>query len=142
MYVNLDTNDLCTDTVEMIKRMRNLTAKKQRNFLMRIGRILKKHAVNNMTFRSGINRTDYKHMQDDVKISVKESKQGNLYVAVGGGKETGFKWRWLNDGAISNKGTVLVQATHFMEKAQKESEQEINDVIDKMLREVLEESGE
>lgn len=70
----------------------------------------------------------YVHMRDDVKAEVKKSKEGDLYVIVKGGKMTGYKWNFLNN------GTVHMAATNFMDKAIIESEKDVESQIDGFLK--------
>lgn len=79
----------------------------------------------------------YKHVVDDVKFEVKRSQStGQIYVSVKGGKESGYKWLWLNDGHLTASGT-MVPGTHFLDKAQRASEQEIDDAVNNFLEEIL-----
>lgn len=71
------------------------------------------------------------HMSDDVVIKTGKDKYGYHYAKVGGGKHTGTIWHIVNDGTYKNK------ATHFMDNAIKESENEIASIIDQELRKVI-----
>lgn len=137
MRVNLDNNNLTTDITEMLKDMQNITEKEHKSLLQSCGDIIKTNVIRNMK-RSKNNKSDYVHMADDVKVKVKKNKYGNMYMSVEGGKKTGYKWRFLNDGAIDQNGNVLNQADHFMEKSMEDSnndvEQEINKFIEKVVK--------
>jgi len=80
--------------------------------------------------RSKKNNTKYKHMADDVKITKKKDEFGERTIRVQGGKKTGTLWHIVND------GTYRTNATHFMDKAMKEAEPEIQAVIDAELSKV------
>lgn len=141
MVVKLDDDHFTVDVSEVLEKMKNKCEKEKKNVLKNIGKIIMKSVRNNMKWRSGINKSDYVHMQDDIQSKVKTSKYGTMFVEVGGGKNTGYKWRFLNDGAIDQRGNVLVQATHFMEKSLNDSESNINKELDDYLRKVLSNDG-
>ena len=137
MKINLDDNNLGLDITEMMNVMKGVCEKEERSFLKRIGEIISSAVRKNMTWRSGIKKTEYAHMQDDVQAVVKNDKNGRLYVRVQGGKKTGYKWRFLNDGAITKDGTVLVHATHFIEKSIKDSQSEVDAEADKLIERIV-----
>lgn len=141
MKINLNDGNITADVQNLLEKMKDVAEKEQKSVLKRIGDIIKKSVVKNMKFRSGISKSEYVHMQDDVQVSVKTSKYGKLFVQVAGGKKTGYKWRFLNDGAIDNRGNVLVQATHFMESAINDAESEISKEIDTLLEKVVNTDG-
>lgn len=86
---------------------------------------------------SDAGKANYKHIVDDVKVSVKKNKfTKQSYVSVHGGKWTGYKWLWVNDGHVMKDGT-LVAGNHFLDKAEKASEDGINDIVDKYIEEVF-----
>lgn len=90
-------------------------------------------------------RKKHVHLQDDVKYWVGKSKKtGNRYVSVYGGKDTGYKWGWVNDGHVfkrSRKDTSgkFIPGIHFLEKALARAESMIEDVIDEALEKVVNE---
>lgn len=141
MKINLSNGNITTDIQNLLEKMKDVAEKEQKSALKRIGDKIKKSVIKNMKFRSGISKSEYVHMQDDVQVNVKTSKYGKLFVQVAGGKKTGYKWRFLNDGAIDNKGNVLVQATHFMESAINDAESEISKEIDTLLEKVVNVDG-
>lgn len=86
---------------------------------------------------SDVGKGEYKHIVDDVKYSVKKSKlTKQLYVSVHGGKWTGYKWLWVNDGHVMRDGT-WVPGTHFVDKAEKASDDGIDDIIDQYIEEAF-----
>lgn len=141
MKINLDDANISTDTNEMLKAMKNICEKEERAFLKTVGEIISRAVRKNMTWRSGIKKADYTHMQDDIQAVVKKDRKGRLYVRVQGGKKTGHKWRFLNDGAINKEGTVLVQATHFIEKSINDSQQEVDVESDKLIERIVNTDG-
>lgn len=75
--------------------------------------------------------TPYVHMRNDVKATVKDDKAGNAYAIVGGGKYTSYKWHLLDN------GTSDTAALHFTDKAMKESDPEIDAIVDDEIRKVV-----
>ena len=135
MRVTFDDGNFQTDITELLNRMTKLPEKEQKSFLKKCGEIIKKCVRRSMErnkMRSKINRADYVHMMDDIKVQIKKSKIGNLFVRVGGGKATGYKWRFLNDGAIDQRGNILNDANHFMEQAINEASKEIEEEVTKL----------
>ena len=88
-------------------------------------------------------RKKHIHLKDDVKYWVGKSKRtGNRYVSVYGGKDTGYKWGWVNDGHVfkrSRKQTSgqFVPGIHFLEKALSRAEGMIDSTINEYLEEAV-----
>jgi len=81
---------------------------------------------------------NYKHIVDDITYNVKKSRSsGQYYVSVHGGKWTGYKWLWVNDGHVATNGTK-VPGNHFIDKAEKASEKNVQDIVDKYIKSALE----
>lgn len=78
----------------------------------------------------------YKHMIDDVKVTTKSDKMGISRVIVCGGRLTSFKWHIVNDGSYDSKTGRKIPATHFIEKAIKKSESDIESILDELLGKV------
>jgi len=74
--------------------------------------------------------TPYKHMEDDVKITIKDDKIGNIAAIIHGGKYTAYKWHLLDSGASDR------EATHFIDKALKESDSDIGKLLDDTVRKI------
>lgn len=68
------------------------------------------------------------HMANDVVVRFTKDKYGYRVIKVQGGKSTGTLWHIVNDGTFKNN------ATHFMDNAIKDSETEIQQIIDEELR--------
>lgn len=136
MRINLDNNSLTSDISDLLNDMQSVCDKQKRSFLKTCGDIIKKNVIRNMK-RSKNNKSDYVHMADDVQVKIKKSQNGEQFLVVSGGK-TGYKWRFLNDGAIDQNGNVLNEASHFMEKSIEDSnsaiEQEINNLLEKVVK--------
>lgn len=77
-------------------------------------------------------RQRIKHMADDVQITTTKDKYGDVVVKVRGGKSTGTLWHIVNDGTYRSK------ATHFMDLALSNVENELQQIIDEKLRQVFE----
>jgi HK97 gp10 family phage protein len=73
----------------------------------------------------------YIHMKDDIKVSVKDDQEGSVFAIIRGGKYTGYKWHLVNN------GTVKSRATHFIDIAMNKSENEVNQIIDEMIRKAV-----
>lgn len=140
MKVTFEDASFTTSVEEVMKKMGDTCEKEKKNLLKRCGDVLVKAVVAAMKkcgMRSKINRKDYVHMMDDVQSKLKKSKSGDIFLSVSGGKNTGYKWRFLNDGAIDQRGNVTNAANHFMEMAIKDSEQALEEEIDKLLKKVV-----
>lgn len=86
---------------------------------------------------SDFKASEYKHIIDDIKFVVKKSKEtGQYYVSVRGGKATGYKWLWVNDGHVTQSGD-FVQGTHFVDKAEEGSTEAVNKIVDRYIKEAL-----
>jgi HK97 gp10 family phage protein len=137
MKVKFEDNELVAEVQDVLKRMPKALEKEKKTFLKKVGDVIKGIAERNIK-RSNIINGSYKHMADDVKSTIRTDKSGELFVSVGGGKETGYKWRFLNDGTMDEKGRQHTKATHFMEKTISESESEIEKLVDELLTKVVE----
>lgn len=90
---------------------------------------------------SDAGKENYKHIVDDISYTVRKSQMnGQYYVSVRGGKWTGYKWLWVNDGHFSQKGN-WVKGTHFVDKAEAAADNGINEIVDEYLKEALEDNG-
>ena len=83
-------------------------------------------------------RKKHHHLKDDVKYWVGISKgTGQRYVSVFGGKDTGYKWGWINDGHIDKRNGNFIPGIHFLEKALGRAEGMISETIDEYLEEAV-----
>ncbi|WP_291568547.1 HK97-gp10 family putative phage morphogenesis protein [Clostridium sp. UBA2485] len=98
----------------------------QKRILRKGANALRKNVKKNLK-RSKISKTAYKHMVDDIQVSVRKDKDGDYVARVRGGKKTGRKWHLVND------GTYKTDATHFMDRSIAESDAEIEAIIDEEL---------
>lgn len=130
MKVNLTTDGLTSYIQNEILSLPKELNEQKKEILKKSAKILKKNVENELV-RSTIDKPGYIHMKDDVKVSIKDNDQGDMAAIIHGGKKTGFKWHMLDN------GTSNTQATHFTEKAMKESEAEIDGVIYAALAKVV-----
>jgi HK97 gp10 family phage protein len=79
--------------------------------------------VKNMP-ESDINKPLYQHMKTDVKIKIKDDKEGEVVAIIGGGRKTAYKWHLVDN------GTSDTPASHFTDKAMTEAESGIDAVLD------------
>ena len=125
------------EMVAEVLRMENILEADQQTLMQNIGKELKKEVQKILpkSDESG----DYKHMRDDVKITVngKKQKTGISGVTVHGGKKTAYKWHLLDDGTRNPDGTVHTAATHFTDKAMKAANNSIERLIDELERKVV-----
>jgi HK97 gp10 family phage protein len=70
-------------------------------------------------------------MANDVKVTVKDDKQGFVYAIIRGGKYTGYKWHMVEN------GTSHSRAMHFIEKALNNAEDEIENIVDEAIRKAV-----
>ena len=134
---------------EMLRSLPKSMESEEKKFLSKTGSAIKSNVVRYL-HRSGIeSRLDidpknydgsrpYVHIKDDVRFTVKRNKQGNLYVSVKGGKYTGYKWGFLNDGHIARDGKTFVPGTKFMERALQVSQGDISTALHDIMKKVVE----
>lgn len=86
---------------------------------------------------SDAGKANYKHIVDDIKYSVRKNRfNKQYYVSVHGGKWTGYKWLWVNDGHLMTDGTP-VAGCHFVDKAEKASADGVDDIVNKYIEEAF-----
>lgn len=130
MKVNFETDELMSYLQNEIICLPQELTEQRKEILRKSAKILKKNVENELE-RSTIDKPGYEHMKDDVKISIKDNEQGDMAAVIHGGKKTGYKWHMLAN------GTSNMQATHFDEKAMKESEAEIDGIVYAALAKVV-----
>ena len=86
----------------------------------------------------GVERISSHDLSELMKVTASQIRQ--YYVSVRGGKWTGYKWLWVNDGHFSQKGN-WVKGTHFVDKAEAAADNGINEIVDEYLKEALEDNG-
>ncbi|ASN72278.1 hypothetical protein 10S12_16 [uncultured Caudovirales phage] len=109
-----------------IGKLPQATEEVQKRILRKGANALRNNVVKNLK-RSSIKESDYRHMKDDVQVSVRKDRYGDYVARVKGGKTTGVKWHLVND------GTYRTEATHFMDRSINESDAEIEAIIDEEL---------
>lgn len=144
MKVNFDHSDCSYWIQEQIAKIPEIMERERKKILTKSSKLLKSTVEKSLraiesNVSEGTTNYDgslpYKHMADDVKTSVKDDKAGNVYAVVRGGKTTGYKWHLLEN------GTSRTKATHFIEKALKDTEEEINSYIDEAIGRAVQGGG-
>ena len=103
----------------------------EKDMLKEAGEQVKKHVVANLNKHRRTPAKRYRGrpaMADDVKISTRKDRNGNLAAKVQGGKKTGSLWHLVNDGHL------YAMPTHFMDDALKSLDGDIDDMWDKVMK--------
>ena len=103
----------------------------ERKMLKEAGEQVKKYVVANLNKHRRTIAKRYKGrpaMADDVRISTRKDRFGDLAVKVQGGPRTGPLWHLVND------GTLHARPTHFMDNALKSLDNDIDDMWDKVMK--------
>lgn len=144
--VSLEYTKAVNGLREEVHRLKDLTDDSMETALFEIGAILKLQIEKSLPKsnkeqekRKGRTR-QHTHLVDDVKYWVGTAKKsGQKYVSAFGGRDTGYKWGWVNDGYIHAGSKTFVPGIHFLEKALDRSEGMIEDAIDDALEEATHE---
>ncbi len=139
MKVDFEFEKSLDEMVIDVLRMENIMESAQADLLGDIGKEIKKEVVKILP--KSDETGDYKHMRDDVKVTVngKRAKTGITGVTVHGGKKTAYKWHMLDDGTRNPDGSVHTPAMHFTSKAMSAAEGRIERLIDDLERKVTQE---
>lgn len=134
MNVEIDYQSTLNGIVNDILKMDKVLESDQEAALNQIGKAIKKE-VQKLLPKSDEFGAGYKHMRDDVKVTVngKRKKTGVTGVTVHGGKLTAYKWHMLDDGTRNPNGTVHTKAQHFTGKAIENASGEIDKIIDNLM---------
>lgn len=131
------------EIVTEILRMDTVLESDQADLMSKIGKEIKKETqkVLPKSFSTDDGYVDggqYKHMKDDIKVTVngKKAKTGISGVTVHGGKQTAYKWHLLDDGTRNPDGSVHTPAQHFTSKAMQAATPAIEKLIDELERKV------
>lgn len=134
MTDGIDYKDALNGIVADVLKMENILEKDQQEALEDIGKAIKKETqkVLPVSDESG---AGYKHMRDDIKVTVngKKKKTGVTGVTVHGGKATAYKWHMLDDGTRNPNGTVHTRARHFTAKAMENATSEVEKIVDNLI---------
>lgn len=149
MKVDIDYKESIAEIDRLIGSLPQELAEEEKVVLKKIGDIVKKWVVF-FLIRSDVEQRakktkpsnydgsrPYLHAKDEVLASVRKNKNGDLYVSVRGGKKTGYKWNLISNGHIARDGRTWVPGNNFIEKALAKAQAEIENVIDEMLRKVV-----
>lgn len=144
MKVNFDHSDATYFISEQIAHIPETMERERKQILTKSAKLIKSTVEKNLraiesNVSEGTTNYDgslpYIHMADDVKTSIKDDKTGNVYAIIRGGKMTGYKWHLVEN------GTSTSRATHFIEKALKETESEIDSYIEEAIRKAVQGGG-
>ena len=143
MRVDFNAGEQLFSIEQELRRLPELAEQEEKKVMKRIQKIITEKLKANLPKSAGQNTNydgskPYVHMQDDIKATVK-SKDGVAYVLIRGGKLTGFKWHLVNDGTRDRNGGVKTPATHFIDMALKQSEPEIDALIDELIGGIVDE---
>ena len=141
MKVKFDASEQVLSIEKELRRLPELAEKEEKEAMRRIQKVIVEKLKANLPRSDGQNTNydgskPYVHMRDDIKATVK-SKDGYAYVLIRGGKLTGYKWHMVNDGTRGPDGSVKTHATHFIDKALKQSEADIEAIIDEMIEGIV-----
>lgn len=152
MKVNFEFEDSIGGITKELADMELTLEKEENSTLKEMGKVVMKNVVKHMK-RSNVEAeavkippknydgsTPYKHMKDDVKVAVKTAKAGHKYVVIQGGRLTGYKWKFINDGTTKN-GRIHTRATHFVDSAMEDSNCDIARIINELSRKVVRNDG-
>jgi len=137
MKVDLDTHDMSYKVIEELVKTSRALDSQRGPILKKASKIITKRLEANLK-RSDLGAgatnydgTPYVHMKDDIRVSMKNDKEGNAYAVIHGGKYTGYKWHMLEN------GTSDTDATHFIEKSMNESADEVYELVDKAIDKLM-----
>lgn len=138
MTVDMNYKDALNGIVADVLKMDNVLEKDQQKALEDIGKVIKRETQKILPV-SDEGGSGYKHMRDDIKVTVngKKRKTGVTGVTVHGGKLTAYKWHMLDDGTRNPNGTVHTRAMHFTAKAMENATPEIERIVDDLIGRVV-----
>lgn len=138
MKASINYQESIKDISTLITKMHDAPAKEERAALRRIGDAVK-HNVEVTVRRSNkvYTKPGYGHIADDVTYVIRKSKADrNLYVSISGGKNTGWKWHFVNNGHVATNGRY-VAGSRFADIATVKSEAEISKIVDDMCNKIV-----
>ncbi|SHF13518.1 phage protein, HK97 gp10 family [Tissierella praeacuta DSM 18095] len=108
-----------------LNEIMGVTEEIEERFLKRAAEVVKGNIVRNLNvLRTKTNDPEHKHMADDVNYRIVKDEYGEKVARIRGGKKTGTKWHLVNDGTYRSK------ATHFIDTALKQSDEEIEQIFE------------
>lgn len=134
MTVDLDYTNALQGIISEVLKSEKILEADQQDALNNIGKAIKK-SVKNVLPKSDEHGAGYKHMRDDIKVTVngKKTKTGVTGVTICGGKLTAYKWHMLDDGTRNPDGSIHTRATHFTTKALEAATPEIEKIVDNLM---------
>ncbi|WP_312372044.1 hypothetical protein [Lachnoclostridium sp.] len=139
MKAELNYNNCFFEISELIGKIPDSIAVNEEEALIEMAVVVKRNVESRLN-RSSLDDSaknydgskPYKHMKDDVKFTVSRDRNGGLYAKIQGGKNTGYKWKFLNDGTVRN-GMIHTRATHFIDHSLSDSEHDIGSIVDRTI---------
>ncbi|HZW98118.1 MAG TPA: HK97-gp10 family putative phage morphogenesis protein [Bacillota bacterium] len=132
MGFKVDYTEKDSDTFEVFLKGISVEGEEaERKMLKEAGEQVKKYVVANLDKHRRALAKRYKGrpaMADDVKVSTRKDRNGNLAARVQGGRRTGSLWHIVNDGHLHSR------PTHFMDDALKSLDGRIDNMWDKVMR--------
>jgi len=108
-----------------LNEIMGVTEEIEERFLKRAAEVEKRNIVKNLNIlRAETNDPEHKHMADDVSYRIVKDRYGGKVARIRGGRKTGTKWHLVNDGTYRSK------ATHFIDTAMKQSDEEIEQIFE------------
>ncbi|MDF2609049.1 MAG: hypothetical protein K0R92_523 [Lachnospiraceae bacterium] len=139
MDITFDYENMMYSIEQELAKIPQTIMSERKQVLQKAAKIIHKNVVENLPMSdldetaTNYDGTPYVHMKNDVKTSVKDDKQGTIFAIIRGGKYTGYKWHLVNNGTSSPDRPAL----HFIDKAMKQSENEIDMLIESMINKAV-----
>lgn len=137
MKIHLSDNGVFRSIEDELNYMVKTVESNRKKIIRKEANIIKK-CVENTLPKSDLNSsatnydgTPYIHMQDDVKVTIKDDNAGNISATIHGGKKTAYKWHMLDN------GTSTMKATHFIDKALKEADSKGGSALDELINTIV-----
>lgn len=114
-----------------IENIAKEAGKTEKEVLQQAGEALKEKVEKNLQRHKRNVKKRYKDRPafcDDVKLTIRKGKNGNMMATVQGGKATGTLWHIVNDGTLHTRGI------HFLDNALAEMDKEADRILDKVMK--------
>ncbi len=115
MKVNLEYQSALDFFGKELNDIKESMYSQRRNIIRDCAKVTKAAVIKNMPV-SDVDKPLYKHMKDDVKVTIKDDQEGEIVAIIGGGKDTAYKWHLVDN------GTTDTPAAHFTDKSLKDTE--------------------
>lgn len=143
MKASIDYNEAFESMQEDVSKLVATADRKVTPCLKEIGSVIatevQRHAVrsdNEYYWSNGVRKPNT-HIIDDVTYKVGRARKTKAqFVSVSGGKKTWAKWILANDGHVAENGR-FVPGNHFVDKTEKASERNVERIVDRFLKEIV-----